>query len=151
MKSFQQMFVETRGGPVQVGQQQVVQRDRIPIESGKVTVRFLGQPAVNNGVILKSHSGGITLSDGSVARSVIVWDDPRLPRSVTHHVECRDGKLSIWNVYRTRHPTGEVTEDYFTGNAGMIVACSGTRSRRYNCSSGPGPFDPQQFTFELHW
>jgi len=150
-KCLQELFIESRGESVQVGQQYVVQRDLIPVKYGNVTVRFLGQPEGIHGVVFKSIKGGVTLSDGSVVRTVHIWDETELPREVTHHVECPDGKLSVWNIYRTKHRTGEITEDYFTGNAGMVVICKAPKVRRYNCSAGPGPFDPEQFLFEIRW
>ena len=150
-KSLQQMFIESNGCPVMVGQYRVMQGDRIPLESADVTIRFLGQPTGIHGVILKSAKGGISLSDGRVVKSLCVWDDPDLPREATHHVECPDGDLRVWNVYRIAHPTGEVTEDSWTGNAGMVLVCEDARLRRYKCSAGPGPFDPDQFEFEICW
>ena len=150
-KSLQQMFIESNGCPVMVGQCRVMQMDRIPIGSADVTIRFLGQPTGIHGVILKSAKGGISLSDGRAVKSLCVWDDPDLPREVTHHVECPDGELRVWNVYRIAHPTGEVTEDSWTGNAGMVLVCEDARLRRYKCSAGPGPFDPDQFNFEICW
>lgn len=150
-KSLQQMFIESGGHPVMVGQHRVMQMDRVPVESGDVTIRFHGRPMGIHGVILKSAKGGISLSDGRSVKSVCVWDDPSLPREVMHHVECPDAELRVWNVYRITHTTGVVTEDYWTNNAGMVLVCEDTGRRRYKCSAGPGPFDPDQFEFEICW
>lgn len=150
-ETLQEKFIESKGQPVLVGQQQVIQMDLIPIRSGNITVRFLSEPIGIYGVVLKSYKGSITLSDGSKVPSVFVWNELGLDREVRHPVECPDGELGIWNIYRTTHPTGETTEDYFTGNAGMIVNRAEDKVRHYLCSAGPGPFDPEQFQFEVCW
>jgi len=142
-------FLKTRGGPVAVGKNKVVQMDRIPIRRGKVTVTFR-RAVVDQGVALKSAKGGIRLSDGRDVPLLNIWSEPNLPLQVEHDVTCPDGGLRVWNIYRVRHPNGTTTEDAWTGNAGMIVEIVGSNRRYYRCSDGPGEFDPA-FEFEIQW
>jgi hypothetical protein len=58
--------------------------------------------------------------------------------------------LQIFNRYRIHHRSGLVTEDYFTGNAGMVVRAISSAKRRCECSTGPGPFS-KDFVFEIEW
>lgn len=64
--------------------------------------------------------------------------------------ECQTGRLKVWNIYRVGHPSG-VTEDQWTGNAGMVLAAETPESRRYRCSDGVGAFDLSDFEFEVQW
>jgi hypothetical protein len=149
MKSLQELFVESRGAAVIVNGCSVVQMLRVPMNRGRVTIRFLGQPTTTNGVVLKCAAGGIKLSDGRRVKSVKVWDDPNLPRDVVHEVECLDGELRIWNVYRVEHKNGVFSEDSWTGNSGMVIVHNESGVLRCCCSSGLGAFDPSEFVFEV--
>jgi hypothetical protein len=44
-----------------------------------------------------------------------------------------------------------VTEDKWTGNAGLVVLRSVAGYRSYGCSDGIGEFDPEDLKFELTW
>lgn len=149
--SLQELFIESKGAPVVLGDCSVIQMDRIPIKSGIVSVEFQGEPVGRYGVALKSAKGGIVLSDGRTAPLVHVWDEPDRPRKALHRIDCPDGELRVWNVYRTKHHNGEVTEDAWTGNAGMVVDYQGPNIRSYRCSSGLGAFNPDEFAFLLRW
>lgn len=149
--SLQGLFIDSHGAPIQVGTERVFQMDRIPIVTGEINLKFLNNIANCQGVAIKSKRGGIRVSDGKWVNLLYVWDDPNLPRVVTHQVKCPDGELRIWNIYRTQHLTGAITTDSWTGNAGMIIEVCGGRCRRYRCSSGAGRFNPDEFKFQLEW
>jgi hypothetical protein len=150
-KSLQERFAETRGSPIIVDDLEVIQMDRIPVTECFVTIEMLGDQTGRFGVALKSRMGGIELSDGRLVKLLYTWNEPRLPSKVAHRVECPDGELRVWNIYRVNHSTGHVSEDAWTGNAGMIVEQITDNKRLYHCSSGPGSFDPEEFKFELSW
>lgn len=132
-----------------VGDQEVVQSDRLPIGQGVLKLTFQ-RPLVDQGVAVKPVRGKVRLSDGTYVPLLHVWYDPKLPLEVIHEVSSRTGEVLVWNIYRVRHTNGVVTEDAWTGNAGMIVSNLGDRRRRYQCSKGPGPFEPR-FEFEASW
>jgi hypothetical protein len=150
-KTLQQMFVDSKGGPVFVGTKKVIQMDRIPVASSNVTVQLLGKMTGIHGVRLKTRRGEISFSDGSTGKSVCIWADPSLPSTVMYHVDTMDAELRVWNVYRTKHLTGEVTVDSWTGNAGMTIEYEAENLRRYGCSAGPGSFDPHEFKLQISW
>src|SRR6185295_8925480 len=122
-----------------------------PIHLGMIRVSLTSPPDGRNAVCLKSDNGGIHLSDGSKAKRLHIWNDPGLPSVVEHRVDCRDGQLKVWNIYRVLHPEGATTEDSWTGNAGMILRQEGSQKRSYRCSDGIGEFDPNDFTFTVEW
>lgn len=147
--SLMEEFLRNLGAPVKIGSREVVQMDRIPIHNGIITVRFRCA-AADNGVALKAASGKIFLSDGRHVPLLHIWNELHLPLNVTHVVSCPNKELRIWNIYRSKHPDGSVTEDAWTGNAGMIVEMINSAHRRYRCSNGTGAFDPS-FEFEIKW
>ena len=149
-ESLQYAFIHSKGAPVKVGEALVIQCDSIAIRAGIVTVRLFGVANGTQGACLKTDKGHIELSDGSKTRKVNIWHEPSLPSLVQHKVECRTGKLKLWNIYRVHHPT-TVTEDQWTGNAGMVLISQTAESRKYKCSDGVGPFDPSDFEFEVQW
>ncbi|HXK59524.1 MAG TPA: hypothetical protein PLP42_06460 [Acidobacteriota bacterium] len=149
--SLQELFLRSGGKSVRVGDHQVIQMDRIPIRAGRVVIQFLDPPTGVHGVAIKAKGGGIELSDGRWVELVHLWDEPGFPRRIEHNVDCPEGWLRLWNIYRTKHKTGEVTEDAWTGNAGMIVDYADAGVRRYRCSAGPDEFNPDNFKFGVSW
>jgi hypothetical protein len=146
------LFRQSRGRPIEFNGQTVVLMDRIPIKRGKVCLELLGERRNPDcGIALESSKGAIQLSDGKKVRLLHTWDDPRLPRNVEHEVRCPDGELKVWNIYRTRHSSGLVTVDAWTGNAGMLVKRINDNCREYACSSGPGEFDPSELVVRICW
>jgi hypothetical protein len=151
-KSLQYLFVESMGQPVVIDGVRVRQRDSIPIAKGRVTVRFTNGDKEDHGIRLKAAGGYILLSDGTKAEAVDTWRSADLPDEITYTVSCRAGNIAIWNIYRVFHAEGVVTEDMWTGNAGMVLLKDAPNKRVYGCSRGGGAeFDPQALTVEIEW
>jgi hypothetical protein len=154
VSSLQDMFLSSRGQAVEIAGREIVQMDRIDLVGiVEVKIQFVGKEVFrdNAAVISIQKPGKILLTDGSAASAVQIWDEPGLPRVVIHVVESAGRQLEIYNKYRTRHSPDFVTEDDFTGNAGMIVTQMSSCRRRYECSNGPGQFSPTDLIFELRW
>jgi hypothetical protein len=152
--SLQERFLRSKGQPQRVGNDHVVQVDRIDLpDTAIVTLKFMGDApfADNAAVIAISAPGKIFLPDGATANSLQIWDEASLPRMVAYKVETARQCLRVYNKYRTHHGSGLVTEDKFTGNAGMVVTQTAQNSRRYECSNGPGPFSKADLVFEIGW
>jgi hypothetical protein len=149
-ESLQYAFIQSKGAPIKMGENLVIQCDTITIRTGIVTVRLFGPANGTQGVCLKTDKGHVEMSDGSKTSRLNIWHEPHLPSLVQHKVECKTGKLKVWNIYRVRHPTG-TTEDQWTGNAGMVLISQTSAARRYKCSDGVGPFDLSDFEFEIQW
>lgn len=148
--SLQEQFVQSRGEPVIVGDTSVLQMDRIPIIRGRVKINFeSASEECVSGVSLKSLKGSILLSNGEKVNRVNVWFEKGLPNEIIHQVECPDGELRIWNIYRIKHIDGSVTEDSWTNNAGMVLDCISGNTRKYRCSHGIGEFSNSDLIFEI--
>jgi hypothetical protein len=151
MKALQELFIESKGSPVLIGAETVIQMDTIPLADGLLTVNLKGQLDGLSGVCFKLPTGQLLLSDGSAVKAVHIWNEANLPAVVTHRVRGAREGVRVWNVYRVTHPNGKMTEDAFTGNAGMVLAQIESRVREYSCSNGPGDFDPKEFVFSIEW
>jgi hypothetical protein len=150
--TLQEMFVASGGRPIQFFDSLVRQADSIPIVEGLVTVRFLSGDAHGHGIRLKAKRGWIELSDGSRSEVVDTWRSPDLPDEITYRVSSPSGSLSFWNVYKIVHSDGVVTEDMWTGNAGMVKVSEIQNKRTYACSpGGPDEFAPQRLIVEIEW
>lgn len=151
MKSFQQQFMESMGKPIQYNGKLVLQGDVLSIpESALVTISFAGEKAFqDNGLILKASGGRILLNDGRSVESLKIWDSDRFPRSVTYEVYAPNRELRVWNIYRITHRSGLITEDSWTGNAGMLVELRSNNVRRYRCSNSIGEPTFAALVFDL--
>lgn len=153
-QSLQYAFIKTRGRPVYRDGLTIIQLDRIPFRSSPVTIRLLSPPRETpvQGVRLDAgNKGTIRLSDDSLTKILHIWHEHGLPIVLTHDVTCPSGELTVCNIYRIRHRGGFVTEDMWTGNAGLVVLESAPGCRRYGCSDGMGEFNPGDLEFELTW
>ena len=148
-ETLQELFVKSLGKPVRLDNRVVFQLCRIPINHGMVTISLLSPPNSDEGICIKAPNGAIELSDGTASETVYVWHEPNLPTRLSHHVNCPNGELLIWNIYRVHHPNGEVTVDFWTGNAGMTLLTDAPNRRRYACSDWRGSFDPPAIQFEV--
>lgn len=152
--SLQEQFLRSGGRPVVIAGRTIVQMDRIGIpDTAQITIRFVSKAICegNAVVVALPKPGRIFLSDGTAVQALKIWDDPALPREVTYKVEASGQLLQVYNKYRTRHGPDFVTEDNFTGNAGMIVTDLQPDCRLYECSNGPGKFSPSDLVFEITW
>ncbi|HEV2818700.1 MAG TPA: hypothetical protein VGW40_15930 [Allosphingosinicella sp.] len=150
----QDLFVKHRGQPLYVNGQQIIQMDRIEIPSrALIKLKFLGDKIFegNAAVIAVDKPDKIFLCDGSTATAVAIWDEPGLPREVTHLVDSKKCNLKVYNKYYITFSDGFVVEESFTGNAGMHVVKISENVRRYECSNAVGPVCLNDLVFELCW
>ena len=152
--SLQERFLRSKGQPQNVRGDRVVQLDRVDLpDTAMITLKFMGDvPFVDNAAVIAiSKPGKIFLSDGTTATALKIWDEAGLPRNVVYKIVTAGHQLQIYNKYRTHHKSGLITEDNFTGNAGMVVTEISPNTRRYECSKGPGPFSKSDLIFELSY
>jgi hypothetical protein len=150
-KTLQDRFVETDGMPIKIGVWVVTQLSRIPISRGRINVQITSPPNSDQGICLKAKDGFIELPDGSQVERLHIWHEPGALASATYSVHCPHKELLVWNIYRVHHPTGETTEDHWTGNAGIVLVDDQPQRRRYVCSDWRSPFDPTAIAFEVEW
>jgi len=150
--TLQQQFLANHGKPIQYGRKSLIQMDRLPVYTAKLSVKFLrGNSELVCGVALKPAKGYIVLSSGKKVKRLNVWDEAGSEKEVNYLVVCPDGELRIWNIYRIKHKSGLITEDSWTNNACMYVQEMSPTRRKYFCSDGLGDIDLRNHEFELNW
>ncbi len=121
-------------------------------ESGLVRVEFLSSPRDDlQGVDIKAEGGQIQLRQGELIPVLRMWNDPRFGNAVEYPYNSKAGLLRVWNVYQRRWADGRITEEKWTGNAGMVVEeeCQG-RKWLFRCSDGPSvPPNFEQLIFRV--
>jgi len=151
MSSLQSEFVTSHGQPIKRGLDTIIQMDEISIRSGDITLAFLERNATAFcGVALKSTKGHIELSDKKKVTLLYVWDLPELSGAIQYKVDCPDGILKVWNIYKIDNDRDLTKAEAWTNNSGIIVEVLGVNRRRYRCSDGIGEFEPE-FIFEISW
>lgn len=153
MKSLQEEFCQTQGAPVERSGKSIIQMDRIPLSSGKVTITFQTPPRKPlQGVALKVSRGGLVLPDGKQVKLLYVWNSPGCPSAASYGVKSLDGELRLWNIYKLDERSESLeTAEQWTGNAGMIVEPISGFQKRYCCSNGVGAFTPDDLIFTALW
>jgi hypothetical protein len=151
--TLQELFLESGGNAVEIDGKSIVQMDQVELPNeAKVEVSFIGPASPDDAAVIAiGRPGAIFLSDGRPVTAVQIWAEPEWPRTVVHRVEGAGQALQIYNKYRIQHGPDFVTEDSFTGNAGMIVTQLSANHKRYECSNGLGRFSPSDLIFELSW
>jgi hypothetical protein len=149
--TLQQRFLHSRGADLLVDNHVVSQLVRIPIRQGTVKLQFSSPGDGTQGLCIKAKGGTILMTDGTFTESLHIWNAPNLPIEVAHRVNCPTNELLVWNIYRVQHPTGEMTIDYWTGNAGMVLLREAATCRRYGCSDWRTPFEPTAIVFDVSW
>lgn len=152
--SLQDRFVESKGSPLLIDGRKIIQMDEVRLpDRCDLTIRFVGERVFegNAAVIAIDRPGKIFLPDGSFVNSLITWDDPGLPREMCYRISSAEKLLRVYNKYRVRHSADFVTEDNFTGNAGITIIDVGPGYKRYGCSNGPKSFSPDDLVFEVEW
>lgn len=147
--TLQELFVKNKGLPLKVGANLVIQMDRLPIKKGQVLIKFIDQDE-NWGIALKATKGSIVLAGGEQVKLLHIWSDSKNSAETNYRVDCHEGELRVWNIYKRKHANGEVTVDQWTGNSGMIVVNDAPTSRLYRACCGLGPF-VADFRFEIRW
>jgi hypothetical protein len=151
IKTLQELFIESEGRPVRVGEWLVRQLDVIPIKTGKLTIRFLKGDDESHGIRLKATDGWIEMSDGAHAKVVDTWRAPGLSDEISYRVHCPSGAIKVWNIYKNKHPDGTTTVDMWTGNSGLVVLADEVRKLTYGCSRNTGDFDPRCLVVQIEW
>ena len=94
--------------------------------------------------------GWLRLEKGEEVSLLRTWNDPRYVPFVEYSFRSNDGRLWVWNVYKAKYPGGQVVEEKWTGNAGMLVEVISPTDRIYHCSHGMAhPPDFESLVFKI--
>lgn len=146
MPSFQELFTESKGQPVEYNGQIINLGDRLPVsKSQTIKLTFV---SVNSdwrqGVHL--HTDGTFEANGqTIKKAILLWQDTA-PRECIFTVHTKNGELLMWNVW----DTGDGVTHSGHNGAAMIVE-ELPNGRLYKCNDGhpDDDFDDLVFSIEL--
>lgn len=145
-------FLESRGAPIEVhgfNVYQIFEIDAGPFKNICIEFEAEGSSAYN-GIVIRSSAGKkIFLSDGTLVKSVVTWDDPALPRSICYSLGDGAGMIAIYPKYIVDHGNNFVTKESFSGNSGVVILENLENSYRLGFSSAIGNFDPHNFVARI--
>ncbi len=105
------------------------------LRAGRFRIAFLSEPRTPpQGVDVKAEGGRITMRNGEAYPVLRTWHD-RCEDVVEYPFESGSGLLKVWNVYSRTWRDGRVTEEKWTGNAGMRVDHEADGGWRFRCSA----------------
>jgi len=97
-----------------------------------------------------SLDGWLRLKEGEEVSLLRTWNDPRYESLVEYPFQSNDGQLWVWNVYKMSYPSGQVVEEKWTENAGMLIDEISPTERIYHCSHGMAhPPDFESLVFKI--
>jgi hypothetical protein len=88
------------------------------------------------GFDLKLLQGSIHVPKVGPVDHLRTWCNPGLDGTVEYEIETESGFVQFWNVFKRHWPSGLITEERMTGNAGFWIDSTSDLRRVYHCSSG---------------
>jgi hypothetical protein len=144
MPSFEEMFRQTKGKPIQWNGQTLVMVDAFPVgkrERLRLVFESFGSEW-KQGVLL-STKGSFVVNGKDCGRQVVLWQDTA-PKQVDFEVSSKDGSVLIKNCW----DTGDGVINSWHHGAAMIVDDLGGK-RRYRCNDGHPDEDFADIIFTL--
>jgi hypothetical protein len=109
-------------------------------DRGRIKIELIEwQSGIEQAVDVKIEDGCLTLVDGTEVSLLRTWTDSRYDNIVEYPYFTRAGRLFVCNVFKRLWPSGRVTEENWTGNAGFWVDEISPLDRIYHCSHGAAP------------
>lgn len=144
MPSFEDLFLESKGQPVEYKGRTIQMVDRVPIGSSAL-IRLIFESADadwRQGVSLATD-GNFEVNGQKIEKSVVLWQDSA-PEEVTLSVASKKGELQVKNVW----DVGDGTMHSWHNGAAMIVE-GDELNRRYLCNDGRADDDFNDLVFRL--
>jgi hypothetical protein len=144
MPSFQSLFVESKGQPVEYKGQVIQMVDRVPVADGqKIRVVFESIDSDWKQGVHLSVDGSFEVNGQIMKKTVALWSHTA-PREVLLKIKVKKGECLVKNVW----DNGDGTMDSWHNGAAMIVEQHGS-IRRYRCNDGKPDDDFSDIVFTL--
>ncbi len=145
MQSFEDLFLKSKGQPIEYNGNTIQMVDRIPVTYGQ-QIRVIFESANSDwkqGVHL-ANDGAFEVNGQTIKKAVVLWKDTS-PTEVLLKVKSKKGEFLVKNVW----DVGDGVMHSWHNGAAMIVEES--RSvRRYRCNDGRPDDDFDDLVFTLH-
>jgi hypothetical protein len=144
MPSFQQLFIKSKGQPVEYNGQTIRMVDHLKILDGQILkVVFESVNADWRQGVCLTTDGGFVVNNQSIKKSVALWHDTA-PSEVMLRVQTKKGECWVKNVWDIGNG---VMESWHNGAAMIVeeIACG----RRYKCNDGQPDDDFTDIVFRI--
>ncbi|MFN7845119.1 MAG: hypothetical protein ACK5N9_25635 [Pirellula sp.] len=144
MVVFEELFIKSKGRPVEFNGEMVRMLDEIPVGNDvSVRVEFkLANSEWRQGVSLTTE-GSFEVGSQQIKRGIALWQDTA-PRVVDVRVRSKSGTLQVKNIW----DVGDGVVHSWHNGAAMIVDVDG-ETRRYRCNDGYADADFDDLVFSL--
>jgi len=131
--SLAEQFQQSRGKPIMVGDQQIIQMYAIEMPTrAQVQLKWVSTHSnLKQGIKIKLDKGDISV-EGKKYQFIVLWQDTS-PNIVnfTCLPKKKNSVLKIWNVWEI-----DGIEQAWVGDAGIVIDQTQTDLFRLNCSNG---------------
>ena len=141
---FEELFIESKGKPVQYKGITVRMMDEIPIsDSAIIRIEFeLANSEWRQGISLTTV-GTFDVGGRKIKQGIALWYDTA-PKVIELNVKSKSGILQVKNIW----DVGDGVVHSWHNGAAIIVSVDGTR-RRYQCNDGHEDDDFDDLVFAL--
>lgn len=144
MDCLEELFLESKGQPVEYKGRTICLADRIPVnEKQRLFVHFESTNSTWRQGIHLSTNGEFALNGQVIKNAVVLWQDTA-PADVELTVTAKKHEVVVKNVW----DTGDGTMHSWHGGAAMIVDQSGP-ARQYQCNDGHCDEDFDDLIFSI--
>jgi hypothetical protein len=144
MPSFEDLFLKSKGQPVDYDGRVIQMVDRVPVENGQeIHVAFESTNSDWRQGVHLSTDGSFDVNGQTIKKAVVLWRDTA-PSEVVLKVKSKNGECLVKNVW----DVGDGVVHSWHSGAAMIVEQSGS-VRRYRCNDGRADDDFDDVIFSL--
>ena len=144
MPSFEDLFLKSKGQPVDYNGRTIQMVDRLAVADGQqLKVTFESVNAEWRQGVCLTTDGGFVVNNQTVKKSVVLWHDTA-PREVLLRVQTKKGYCQVKNVW----DTGDGVVHSWHNGAAMIVE-EIPSGRRYKCNDGRADDDFDEIVFRI--
>jgi hypothetical protein len=145
MPSFEDLFLKSKGQPIQYDGQRIQMVDRFRVTTGQeIRVTFESVDSDWRQGVHLSTDGSFEVNGQTIEKAVVLWKDTA-PPDVVLKVKSTKGECLVKNVW----DVGDGVMHSWHGGAAMVVERSGS-VRRYRCNDGKADDDFDDLVFSLH-
>ncbi|WP_157771932.1 hypothetical protein [Ralstonia solanacearum] len=150
MQTLSELFIASKGAPIEVNGAQVVSMYTKIVETGQAIDVHFEEVAASppQGLRIKVKGGSILINAQELAE-VVLWKETAPPQFAFQCIKrgkAKEIELRVWNCWLDEKGVSQA----WIGNAGMIVQEEPGRVT-LRCSPGRGPFDPNSMVVSLHF
>lgn len=146
--SFQQLFMESKGQPIQYKGKELKMVDRINLSSSKIFLRIeiLSTNSIwKQGIILQTK-GHFEVNKQKLSNKIIIWEDTA-PKQIDISITSKDKILLIYNAWKTE----DGTTHYWHNGGALFTESDSNNVVVYYCNDGYADDDFDDIIFKLEY